>query len=148
MSSSPIRQTSVKKVFFGVVVLAWLSLGQAMEAEPSSSQGPLPMIGLPPELSQGELENIEGEAIAGSGDAARRLAALYMVRGYHPDQAYYWYLIGAENGDAYCMYMVWGLRNSHKEKWSTQRGLYWLRKAAALGDEHAILQLKTIDSSH
>lgn len=59
--------------------------------------------------------------------------------------AYEFYLMAAENGDAYAMYSV-GYMNVKKEKLWADRyvGIDWLRKAASLGYEDAKKLLKNV----
>ena len=127
-------------ILLGSLFLNTSGSGSTKRVEPLPST-----IELPPPISSAEMEQLKHDAASGSGDAAKQIANSYLLFGYHQEEAYYWYMIGAENGDSFSMYSLWAFRKGHNGKWSSERGTYWLRKAAALGDEHAIEALKKIN---
>lgn len=80
-------------------------------------------------------------AHAGDIKAARELADIYSVYGAVDEEKWlYWETIGAENGSVVAQYNLASLllnEMSNKVPDSKVRAMFWLRKAAAKGDEDA-----------
>ena len=93
-----------------------------------------------------ERVELEKEALRGSTEAAERLATSAFFSN-DIDQANYWLTIGAENGDPHAMYLLWSTRQMVvNPKLSKERGMYWLKRAADLGNKYAIQELRMIDA--
>ena len=97
-------------------------------------------------LNKGQIATLEGQALDGSIDAATKLAKYYSMVTLQYDEAKFWYQIGAENGSAEAMYGFWSMAYAGNDSNERRRGLFWLRKAASLGDKQAVEALK--DSGH
>lgn len=67
------------------------------------------------------------EALNGSGDAAREMATHYVLKGGKQD-ALYWALIAAQNGDTIGMYQAAVLLHGSHDPGNERRALFWLRR--------------------
>src|SRR5262249_10309128 len=92
-------------------------------------------------LTSAEIERYSHEAAAGSGEAARKLAQYFGYEKYDKKSELYWLVVGAENGDAVCQYSLWFNTRKATDPLEQQRSIYWLKKAAAQGDERAGFEL-------
>ena len=82
----------------------------------------------------------------GSIDAAKRLASDYSFFNDY-EQANYWYTIGAENGDPLAMFNLWSIKMElGMSKIPNERAMFWLKRAAALGNVQAIDAIKKMES--
>jgi len=87
------------------------------------------------------------EAMRGSGEAAMKLFLFYGFVALNPTEEHRWVVIGAENGDPVAQYNLYtDLANSDDEL-EKQRAIFWLRKAAAAGDEDAKGELKDLEKA-
>jgi TPR repeat protein len=84
-------------------------------------------------LAPEEITKLSDEALDGSGVAARRLTTHYLVAQGNREQAKYWAIIAAENGDVSGQYYAGFLLKDGPHASDRRRALYWLRKAAAQG---------------
>lgn len=89
-------------------------------------------------LSLEDLHVLKESAMKGSTEAARKLGSYYLIARADDTEAWRWYAIGAENGDAMCMYSLWSISDRNSDRLIRIRGDYWLKRAAALGDESAV----------
>jgi TPR repeat protein len=83
-------------------------------------------------LTKGEVARYSEEAMAGSAEAATKLANSHWMCGA-PDhkQTKYWALIGAENGSAEAQFRVYQTLSVSTNRLEQERALFWLKKAAA-----------------
>lgn len=141
---------SKRQLFFlttPFLLLAGLSV-RPTDAEPQQGGGPIasPSILRPGSIAPQDREALEKSALGGSSEAAKRLAENCTFYNDY-DGAYYWYIIGAENGDSDAMYNVWAIQKIViSKKMSKERGIFWLRRAASLGNARAINELSRIKS--
>ena len=133
-----------KKFFVSLAVLAGLMLGQIASSQSDFEIRQSDQPQRPREISPGQFSDLQMEAARGSGSAARDLARTYMLFGNHKEEAEYWSTIGAENGDVVCMYNLWTFLAEKKDQLSRTRGIFWLQKAAALGDEASKRKLESL----
>lgn len=84
-----------------------------------------------------ELQVLKERAMGGSTEAAKQLAAHYLIVRVDDAEAWRWYAIGTEHGDAGSMYSLWVISDRSDDRLIRIRGEYWLKRAAALGDESA-----------
>ena len=91
-----------------------------------------------------EIPKLREQALAGSGVAARRLALWHMYKPSGEETYERWTRIGAQNGDAVSQYnlALSYLIDRIEEPQSEERGLFWLRKAAAGGSAKAAEELR------
>lgn len=97
-------------------------------------------------LNKVQIAALEGQALDGSGDAAAKLAKYYSMVALQYDEAIFWYQIGAENGSIEAMYGFWSMGHAGNDPKERRRGLFWLRKAASLGDKASVEALKDLDN--
>lgn len=99
-------------------------------------------------LSLEDLKALEERAMEGSADAANTLGAHYSVMSVNDTEAWRWYVIGAENGNAGSMYSLWVIGERSKDPLIKIRAQFWLRRSAELGNERAarVLQSKASPS--
>lgn len=85
-------------------------------------------------LSDTQVDELSGQAAAGSQKAAMRLSDRYFYDS-SPDNAFkeralYWALIGAENGSSDAQFRAYQLLRSNVEKNDQVRAFFWLKAAA------------------
>ena len=97
------------------------------------------------QLSPSKRQNLETQALAGSGIAARQVALFYGTN--DDDLMEYWSWIGAENGDPLCQYNYASILHSKADSYSQKRAIYWMRKAAAQNDEYAKERLRELEEA-
>jgi TPR repeat protein len=71
-------------------------------------------------------------ALRGSGQAAFVIAEHYFRAG-DMKSAEYWYRIGAQNGNAGCMYAFGSMLVEKQNRLDQERGRYWLARASKAG---------------
>lgn len=88
-------------------------------------------------LDSQSIDQLSNDALNGSGEAARRIAAHYLVAQGNRKEGLYWALIAAENGDIVGQYNAGLLLKDDPDPRNRKRALYWLRLAAGRGNEAA-----------
>ncbi|MBT2119565.1 SEL1-like repeat protein [Dyella sp. LX-66] len=85
-------------------------------------------------LDASQIRLNEEKALDGTQEAANRLAHHYEFVAVDLDKALRWYEIAAENGSTEAMYNYWTMATQSNDPNDGRRGLFWLKKAASLGD--------------
>jgi TPR repeat protein len=98
-------------------------------------------------LSREELHDFPEKALLGSPVHARRLATHYMVAQPSREDAIFWALIAAENGDVNGKYMAGFLMKDSVDPRLQKRAKFWLTQAAKSGHLLASDLLKEIERS-
>lgn len=83
-------------------------------------------------LSNSDVARHSTEAMAGSGEAATKLANAYWscIAVRSQKKAKYWALIGAENGSAESQFRAYQTLRTSANPLDQERALFWLKKAA------------------
>lgn len=125
-------------LLFGLACIgtAPLSFGQV------KGQNPLPLADSGLRLSPEQIRQNEIRALDGSPEAANQLANHYQGWTNDVEKAMYWYQIAAENGSTEAMWNYYEVSTVATFPDWVRRGRFWLRKAADLGDKHAIDELR------
>lgn len=101
-------------------------------------------------LTAAQIKINEIDALDGSQKAAKKLANYYVGEVFDVRKGMEWNRVGAENGsvDAMTNYYTIALETAKAgdAEW-LRRGRFWLKKAASMGDEYAILLLKRDDAN-
>jgi hypothetical protein len=99
-------------------------------------------------LKSSELRKLSLKAMQGNGDAALRVARHYTFGMQDEIMGNYWFIIGAENGDAKSQWNIsYALNSPPLSNDITTRGIFWIRKAAENGIQYAINELERLDAS-
>lgn len=89
-------------------------------------------------LNYKEIFYLSNEAMAGSSDAALRLANFYWImKKKNINKARYWAIIGAENGSSEAQLRAFQTMRSSTNILEQRRALFWLKKSAEQGDRIA-----------
>jgi hypothetical protein len=83
-------------------------------------------------LTKEEVAKYSQEAMAGSPEAADKLANSYWMCGYpaNREKTKYWALVGAENGDAESQFRAFQVLRTSPEHLEQVRALFWLKQSA------------------
>lgn len=128
-------------LLFGLACMgmASASFGQA------KGQAPLPLADADLRLAPDQIKPTEIKALDGSPEAANKLANHYQGWTNDVEKAMYWYQIAAENGSAEAMWNYYEISSVVPFPDWKRRGLFWLRKAAGMGDKHAVEELADLE---
>lgn len=96
-------------------------------------------------LTASDVARYREQALDGSMDAASKLAAFYGTVKLDTDQDLYWTQIAAENGSVAAMHDYWVVARLSNNPDERRRGLFWLKRAASLGDKLSQEALKNPD---
>jgi len=84
-------------------------------------------------LSATEIEHYQGEAMAGSAEAASKLMNYYRFEKKDAKKSNSWAIIGAENGAAESQFRMYQLLGVSSDLLKQRRSLFWLQKSAEGG---------------
>jgi hypothetical protein len=135
------KTTTIGCIVFFFVLAVGGAVAQNENDKPTIALNPGPAI------SESEFPALEREALAGGADAALKLRAYYVLSHVNREREMYWTAIAAENGSPSGQYSLGvNLIRSADQK-EKLRGIFWLRKAEAGGEELAREVLKEIGAS-
>jgi hypothetical protein len=120
---------AIAMVFFAIVA----SAGKAQKTLSSVVMGNADAI-----LTKVEVAKYSGEALDGSAAAAEKLANFYGFIILDFEKELYWLQIGAEDGDVNAMHSYWVIARLNEDPDVRRRGLFWLKRAASLGDKQSL----------
>lgn len=118
----------LKNLFLVIALLSWGSSFAGTPISPESTYF----------LTKVQVSNLTSLALKGSGDAALALSRFYSNVTLDLDAALKWAIIGAENGDANCMYTAYAYLQKRESEEDRERADFWLKKAISLGYKPAI----------
>jgi len=98
------------------------------------------------DLSDVQQVQLAGQAIAGSGEAARQLANFHNFGRGDRAATLKWFTIGAENGDPGCEFGLYTLLSLSRDEADRQRAMFWLHEAADAGLEAAKAELAAVEA--
>jgi len=107
----------------------------------TATSPPLPLADTSFNLTPEQIKQNEIKALDGSPGAADKLANYYQARANDIPKAMQWYQVAAENGSTDAMWNYYEVSTVVPFPDWVRRGRFWLKKAAELGDKHAIEQL-------
>ena len=99
------------------------------------------------EKNEAKVKEMEERAMAGNTDAAYKLGQAHILGTYglrkNDKEAYKWYKVGAENGDAFgaCAVGLAYIHGDHGFVKSFGQGMAWLQAGAVLGSECACYEM-------
>ena len=98
-----------------------------------------------------DILKVEEAAMAGSADAADRLADYYVGPGRNGDLGLYWITIAVENGDVGSMVSLANMLAEKPDVPSKVRACFWYRKVVSSGEQslkvYAVIGLKEASCS-
>lgn len=118
----------MKLFFLMVAVLLWSGAAAGEPTTPESTFF----------LTKNQITQLATLAMEGSGDAALSLSRYYSNVTIDLDTSLKWAIIGAENGDANCMYTAYAFLDKRESDEDRLRAKFWLKKATSLGYRPAI----------
>ena|ERR1700761_674698 len=89
-------------------------------------------------LAKDQITQLTTLALGGSGGSALLLSRYYSNVTIDLDASLKWAIIGAENGDANCMYTAYAFLDKRESDEDRLRAKFWLKKAPSLGYRPAI----------
>jgi TPR repeat protein len=121
-----------------ICLIAALLLSNNLSArEPTSLEGTY-------FLAKNQIAQVTTRALEGSGDDALSLSRYYSNVKLDLDAALKWAIVGAENGNANCMYTAYAFLEKRESDEDRRRSVFWLKKAVSLGYKPAIEHQKII----
>lgn len=118
----------LKKLLLIISLLSWEQSFASTPTSPESTYF----------LTKIQVSNLTPLALKGSGDAALALSRFYSNVKLDLDAALKWAIIGAENGNANCMYTAYAYLEKRESQEDRERANFWLKKAISLGYKPAI----------
>lgn len=118
----------LKKLLLIISLLSWEHSFASTPTSPESTYF----------LTKAQVSNLTPLALKGSGDAALALSRFYSNVKLDLDAALKWAIIGAENGNANCMYTAYAYLEKRESQEDRERANFWLKKAISLGYKPAI----------
>lgn len=111
----------------------------------TSKSLPMPLADGSLNLTPAQIQENEIQALDGSQDAANKLANYYQGWANDVPKAMEWYQIAAENGSAEAMWNYYEVSTVASFPDWVRRGRFWLKKAASMGNKHAIDELQDLN---
>lgn len=137
---SEVRQFScpivLRSVAFAAVLWSQVSMAQNSPSATIGLQGVA--------LDSISVERLSKQALEGSGEAARRLSRHFLMAQGNREEAKFWAVVAAENGDVLGKYDAGFLLKDDPDPRNRRRAIFWLKQAASQGDSLAGELLKEL----